>query len=326
MAAMGVRTVVLMLCGWTLGPAGALDAMGPHAAVRLAELLTPEECGHFRSLLEAPEPDVDEELARLSEDRLVRPKPLTPAASGPWRRLLRGLRRGRPRRRRRREATTPGAEQPDRRSPAPGEASDGCREALAAWLAAEAPSLSWDRVARALRRSGRPDVARELGKNLHQQATLLLRKFGEHYVPPPSAAARAPAPAPAPRLRRSADADAAPNWDELRLIVERLPQPPYARSPAGWAGPLALGLLTGFVGALGTGALLTLITLWVTGGGGDDGDPAWPGGPGPPATRRPRPRSARARGCGEAEPLLGGGRLWGGLAARGGETPAEDRL
>jgi hypothetical protein len=283
---MAAQVLVLVLWGWALSTGGALDAMGPHAAVRLAQLLTPEECGHFRSLLEAPEPDVEAELARLSEDHLARPEPLTQAPGPPG-----PLRRGR------REAAEPSAEEPSGRSaePQPGEVSDGCREALASWLAAEAPSLAWDRVARALRRSGRPDVARELGKNLHQQATLKLRKFGEHYLPPPGAAAPAAPPGPAPRLRRASDP--APHWDDLGLIVERLPQPPYERSPAGWAGPLALGVLTGFVGALGTAALLTLLTLWVT---GDDGAPVRPSGP--RATARLRP--ARARGWWEMEPLL----------------------
>ncbi|XP_058415227.1 transmembrane and death domain protein 1 [Diceros bicornis minor] len=259
---MAAGALVLALWGWALAPAGAVDAMGPHAAVRLAELLTPEECGHFQSLLKAPEPDVEAELARLSEDRLARAERPEP-----------------PGRRRRREAA---------------EVSDGCREGLAAWLAAEAPSLSWDRVARALRRSGRPDVARELGKSLHQQATLQLRRFGKPYLPAPGAPA---APAAPPRPRRAAGPG--PDWDRLELVVERLPPAPYERSPSGWAGPLALGLLSGFVGALGAGALLVLLTLWITGG---DGDPAWPCSPGPPATAARRPAGRPGRG--EAQPLL----------------------
>ncbi|XP_075863397.1 transmembrane and death domain protein 1 [Microcebus murinus] len=280
MAARAVAgALVLVLWGWTPGPAGAVDAMGPHAAVRLAELLTPEECSHFRSLLEAPAPDVEAELARLSEDQLARPEPLptTSASSGRlWRR-------------RRREAAGGPAEDTVGRPPEPREVSDGCRETLAAWLAAQATSLPWDRVARALRRSGRPDVARELGKNLHQQATLQLRKFGQRYLQPPGAAAPGPAPGPARRSRRASAP--APNWDELELIMERLPQPPYERSPAGWAGPLALGLLTGFVGALGTAALLILATLWITGGDGDL-----------PTTTRLGP--AEAQGGWETKPLL----------------------
>ncbi|XP_060246478.1 transmembrane and death domain protein 1 [Meriones unguiculatus] len=258
--------LVLALCSRLLSLAGALDAMGPHAAVRLSELLTPEECGHFRSLLEAPEPDLDAELARLSEDRLARPETPTPTpstgAQGP----------GNPQRRAaatRLEDASPGAEG----------LSDGCREALAPWLAARAPALSWDRVARALRRSGRPDVARELAKNLHQQATVELRKSGESYVRPPAAAA----PTPGPRDRRAAAP--APAWDQLELVVERLPRPPYTRGPAAWAGPLALGLLAGFAGALATGLLVTALTLWLA-----DADPPWPPAPEP---------------CGgEAEPLL----------------------
>lgn len=282
---MGARALVLALWGWALGPAGALDAMGPHAAVRLAELLTPEECGHFRSLLEAPEPDVEAELARLSENRLARPEPRT-AVLGSSGQLWR----------RRREAEVPASQVAE-----PEEVSDGCREALASWLSAGASSLSWDRVARALRRTGRPDVARELGKNLHQQATLQLRKFGQHYLPPPGVAAPVPAPVPAaaPRPRRTLDP--APDWDQLELIVERLPQPPYERSPAGWAGPLALGLLTGFLGALGSGALLILLTLWIT---GRDGDPARPKGRDPPTIPWLRPAETHRHRRWETEPLL----------------------
>ncbi|XP_058164185.1 transmembrane and death domain protein 1 [Dasypus novemcinctus] len=300
--------LALALWGWALWPAGAEDAMGPHAAIRLAELLTPEECGHFRSLLETPEPDIGAELARLSEERLARAEPREPwkpsqASAGPGRR-------------RRREAAST-AESPG--------AAGGCREALAAWLAASAPTLPWDRVARALRRCGRPDVARELGKNLHQQATLQLRKFGQPYLPPPGAAPAAappgpapgpaprpgPAPGPAPRPRRALAAE--PDWDELELVVERLPQAPYERSPTGWAGPLALGVLTGFLGALGTGALLTLFTLWFTGGDGPR-----PGSPSPPATPLPRRPGGGAPGLWETKPLLDPR----GLAPPGPRAPA----
>lgn len=278
--------LVLALCNRALAPAGALDAMGPHTAVRLSELLTPEECGHFRSLLEAPEPDVDAELARLSEDWLARPEPSTPSPG------VQGIVR-----QRRRAAGTQLSEGQEDVPAGSREVSNGCREALASWLAAEAPVLSWDRVARALRRSGRPDVARELAKNLHQQATLQLRRSGANYVQPPVAHAPAPVPAPAPGPRARRSGVPAPSWDDLELIVERLPQPPYTRSPAAWVGPLVLGLLVGFVGALGTGALITVLTLWITGG---DGDPA------PRASSGPRPVPAPCRW--EAEPLLS--RTW----------------
>ncbi|KAM7116534.1 transmembrane and death domain protein 1 [Molossus nigricans] len=274
----GALGLALALWGWALVPAEAMDAIGPHTAVRLAELLTPEECSHFQSLLKTPAPDVEAELARLSEDRLARAEPPGPTSGSQGRR--------------RRGARALAAD--------PEEVSDGCREGLAAWLAAEAPALPWDRVARALRRCGRPDVARELGKNLHQQATLQLRKFGQRYLPlgppAPAPAARA-APAAAPRSRRASAPE--PDWDALELIVERLPQAPYERSPAGWAGPLALGLLTGFVGSLGAGALLIVLTLWITGA---DGGRVRTGSPGPPVAAWLGPVEARGRW--EARPLL----------------------
>lgn len=296
--------LVLALCNRALAPADALDAMGPHEAVRLSELLTPEECRHFRWLLEAPEPDLDAEFARLSEDRLARPELLTPPPGA----------QGTVGQRRRAAATQP-SEGPEGAPAVSGEVSDGCREALASWLAAEAPALSWDRVARALRRSGRPDVAREMAKNLHQQATLQLRRSGANYMQPPVAPAPAPAlspapapapsPAPAPALspalRDRRAAVPAPSWDDLDLIVERLPQPPYTRNPAAWIGPLALGLLAGFVGALGTGALITVLTLWIT---GSDGDPSRPHTPALRASSRLKPFLASCRW--ETEPLLPG--------------------
>ena len=78
-----------------MAPAGAVDAMGPHAAVRLAQLLTPEECGHFQSLLKAPEPDVEAELARLSEDQLAQPEPV-PTSAMPGQRRRRREAAGKP--------------------------------------------------------------------------------------------------------------------------------------------------------------------------------------------------------------------------------------
>ncbi|GAB1299860.1 Transmembrane and death domain 1 [Apodemus speciosus] len=330
---------ILALCSAVLAPTSALDAMGPHAAVRLSELLTPEECDHFRSLLEVPEPDLDKELARLSEDRLAKAEPPAPsrAAQDLVRQRLRAAAElarlsadrlatpespaSSPRAQdsvgRRRRAAAPQPSEGTEGASESKEVSDGCREALATWLAAQAPALSWDRVARALRRSGRPDVARELAKNLHQQATLQLRRSGASYLQPHVAPApgSGPAPAsgpahhpapgpaavpgPAPRARRAVAL--ATVWDQLELIVERLPQPPYTRSPSAWAGPLALGLLAGFLGALCTGALITVLTLWIT-GDNRDGDPAWPRARRPAAASRPR--LARTPCSWETEPLL----------------------
>lgn len=341
--------LILALCIGVLDPTSALDAMGPHTAVRLAELLTPEECDHFRSLLEAPEPDPEKELARLSEEWLATPEPPTPAlrgqdSVGQRRRAAAELARLSEDRRATPEPPTPALRAQDsvglRRQAAaaqlskgtkgvsgPREVSDGCREALATWLAERALDLSWHRVARALRRSGRPDVARELAKNLHQQATLQLRRTGASYlqqlraralapvpapapvlVPAPGPASgpgpapgpgRAKVPAPAPRARRAAAPE--PVWDPLELILERLPQPPYTRSPSAWAGPLALGLLSGFLGALCTGTLVTVLTLWIT-GDNRDGDPAWPRARSRAAASLPKP--ARTPCSWETVPLL----------------------
>ncbi|XP_056654176.1 transmembrane and death domain protein 1 [Monodelphis domestica] len=247
------------LCGWRAGPAAAEDALGPHVAVRLAELLTPEECEMFRALLKAPEPDPEAELARLSEAR--RPPGAEPEEP---------RRRRRRRRRRREERELQKLQEPK----APPDGDSGCRKELASWLAAEAPTLAWDRVARALRRCGRPDVARELAKGLHQEATLELRNFAQPYHRAAAAAeaAEAAQQPPGQSLRPRAippDWDAWDAWDALELIVEKLPQAPYPGSPVGWLAPLSLGFLLGFLGALGIGLLVILLTLWVTGGDED---------------------------------------------------------
>ncbi|XP_027700124.1 uncharacterized protein C12orf81-like [Vombatus ursinus] len=235
--------VLLGLGGWRPGPAAAEDSMGPHMAVRLAEMLTPEECELFRALLEAPEPDPEAELARLSEDR--RPPDEEPEGG-------KGLLR---RRREERELQPPDSD-------------TVCRKGLASWMEAKAPALAWDRVARALRRCGRPDVARELAKSLHQEATLELRKFA---LPYHEAAAAQPSPAQPLQPRAvPPDWDAWDAWDALELIVERLPQAPYPRSPAGWVGPLALGFFCGFMGAFGLGMLIILLTLCITETDGDE--------------------------------------------------------
>ncbi|XP_074081998.1 transmembrane and death domain protein 1 [Macrotis lagotis] len=235
----------LGLCRWPVGPAAAEDAVGPHTMLRLAGMLTPEECQLFRALLEAPEPDPEQELARLSEGR-------RPAIEGPERR----------RRRRRREEPRPG----------PLDAEGVCRKELARWLEAEAPSLAWDRVARVLRRCGRPDVARELAKSLHQAATLELRRFAEPYrraaaaqAAPAAPAAQAAQAAPAQPLRPRALPPPPPAWDAWETLeLEKLPQAPYPRSPVGWLPALVLGFLSGFMGALGLGMLIILLMLWFT--------------------------------------------------------------
>ncbi|XP_036615033.1 transmembrane and death domain protein 1-like [Trichosurus vulpecula] len=227
--------VLVGLGGWTLGLASAEDSMGPHMAVRLAEMLTPEECELFRALLEAPEPDPEAELARLSEDR----RPPDEEPEGRQRRVERELQ--------------------------PLDSDGVCRKELASWLAAKAPALEWDRVARVLRRCGRPDVARELAKSLHQEATLELRKFAQPYQ---EAAAAQPSPAQPLQPRAVPpdwDAwDAWETWEALELIVERLPQAPYPRHPIDWARSLSLAFFSGFMGAFGTGMLFILLSLCIT--------------------------------------------------------------
>lgn len=87
-----------------------------------------------------------------------------------------------------------------------------------------------------------------------------------------------------------------PDWDKLELIVVRLPQGPYQRSPA--AGPGRWLSASPPPGALGVGALLIPLIPWIT---GRERRLGAAGQPRPP----PRPcfASARAPGWGSGATL-----------------------
>ncbi|KAM6395089.1 transmembrane and death domain protein 1 [Rhynochetos jubatus] len=181
--------------------------VGRHTMSRIAELLSPSECRQLRGRLTGPDRDLGEwELERLLEKN----NPI------------------RPRRRR------------DLRGP------KGCSDALRDWLATAGEVTTWDRLTRGLRQIGRPDIARELGKNLNQDRSLEMRKNVEEY-------SRTVQHLTSSLLlegerHRGARGKRAVDLGDLRF-ERRLP-PPYTRSLLGWVGPVVSGILGGFLGSL----------------------------------------------------------------------------
>ncbi|XP_038234902.1 transmembrane and death domain protein 1 [Dermochelys coriacea] len=199
----------------------AADDIGAHMMGRISELLSPEECREFYARLAGPEENTEEALERLSEAK----NPL--------------------RSRRRRDIAR----------------AEPCRDVLSRWLGAEGDSVPWDRLSRALRRTGRPDISQELGKNLNQDKNLELRRNVEEYregvehlasllleedeqhgeTNQHSRARRAGGES------RRGSGLMQEGWGELDLLIERKPPPPYNRSLFEWINPVASGFIGGFL-------------------------------------------------------------------------------
>ncbi|KAM9265016.1 transmembrane and death domain protein 1 [Morus bassanus] len=183
--------------------------VGSHTMSRIAELLSPSECRQLQGRLAGPDEDLGErELERLSEKN----NPI------------------RPRRRRDLHGRT------------------GCSEALRDWLGTAGEVTTWDRLARTLRQIGRPDIARELGKNLNQDRSLEMRKNVEEY-------SRTVQHLTASLLLKGerhggVRGRRAPVGDLGDLRFERRPPPPYTRSLLGWVGPVVSGILGGFFASI----------------------------------------------------------------------------
>ncbi|GAB0201459.1 transmembrane and death domain protein 1 [Grus japonensis] len=184
--------------------------VGRHTMSRIAELLSPSECRQLQGQLTGPDRDLGEqELERLSEEN----NPI------------------RPRRRRR-----------DLRGPT------GCSEALRDWLGTAGEVMTWDRLARGLHQIGRPDIARELGKNLNQDRSLELRKNVEEYgrtVQHLTSSLLLEG-----KRRGGLRGRRAPDGDLGDLRFERRLPPPYTRSLLGWVGPVVSGVLGGFLASV----------------------------------------------------------------------------
>ncbi|XP_067170056.1 transmembrane and death domain protein 1 [Apteryx mantelli] len=123
-----------------------------------------------------------------------------------------------------------------RRAPA------NCATALRRWLGTAGAATPWDRLSRGLRHVGRPDVARELGKNLNQDRSLELRRNVEGYG---RAVARL-----ASSLLLEGDHHRGGRARRAGSPIRSGGPPPYARSLLGWVGPLASGVLGGFLASV----------------------------------------------------------------------------
>ncbi|XP_041083208.1 transmembrane and death domain protein 1-like isoform X2 [Polyodon spathula] len=56
-----------------------------------------------------------------------------------------------------------------------------CTRIMKEWLATVGNSMYYDRLARALRKIGRSDVSREMGKNINQDKSLGMKKYVEDF-------------------------------------------------------------------------------------------------------------------------------------------------
>ncbi|XP_054253048.1 transmembrane and death domain protein 1 [Indicator indicator] len=192
-------------------------SVGRHTMSRIVALLSPAECRQLRGWLMGPEEALEEQhLEQLSEEK----NPIRPRQ----RRHLRG---------------------PSR-----------CSAALRHWRSTVGAAVTWDRLARGLRRIGRADIARELGKNLNQDRSLELRRNVEDYG---RALQGLSSGLLLPGGRQSAARGRRALLGHLgELRFERRPQPPYSRSLLGWVTPLVSGVLGGFLASV----LLSLVTAW----------------------------------------------------------------
>ncbi|XP_050781025.1 transmembrane and death domain protein 1 [Gopherus flavomarginatus] len=215
----------------------AADDIGVHMMGRISELLSPEECHEFYTQITGPEENIEEELERLSEVK-------NPILS-----------------RHRRDIVS----------------TEQCKDVLTQWLEAEGDAVYWDRLSRALRQIGRPDISQELGKNVNQDKNLELKRNVEEYhkgvehltssllleedekygeTNEHSRARRAGG-----KSRRESGLMQA-GWGDIDLIIERKPLPPYNRSLFEWINPVASGFIGGFLISFVLMALAIYSFLW----------------------------------------------------------------
>ncbi|XP_074835573.1 transmembrane and death domain protein 1 [Carettochelys insculpta] len=232
---------LLLLVGRDSCEDTAADDIGIHMMGRLSELLSLEECHDVYTLITGPEENMEEVLEQLSE------------AKNPIRS------------RRRRDIVSAGQ----------------CKEALTQWLVAEGDTVYWDRLSRALRHIGRPDVAQELGKNLNQDKNLELQRNVEEYhktvehLTSSLLLEEDEKYGEMMQHRRARRAGGKSHrghgsqqdrWDDINLIIKRKPLPPYNRSLFEWVSPLASGFLGGFLTSFVLMALAVYSCLWTLNG------------------------------------------------------------
>ncbi|XP_062827018.1 transmembrane and death domain protein 1 [Anolis carolinensis] len=241
-----IRVALLLLVAPALGDDTVADDIGSHMMGRISELLSPEECQAFNTKLLGPEENMREELDRLSEEK-------NPIGA-----------------RRRRDILS----------------TQQCKETLDHWLQMEGDTMYWDRLSRALQDIGRPDVSLELGKNLNQDKNLEIKKNVEEYhetvkhltstllleeneigmgEKESSGQGRARRGRKASKIRR-----ALRSLDELELLIQRMPLPPYDRSLFEWVRPVATGAIGGFLTSFVLVALAVYSYIWILNEGRSD--------------------------------------------------------
>ncbi|KAM9115601.1 transmembrane and death domain protein 1 [Pangshura tecta] len=219
----------------------AADDIGVHMMGRISELLSPEECHEFYTQITGPEENIEKELERLSEVK-------NPILS-----------------RHRRDIVS----------------TEQCKDVLTRWLKAEGDAVYWDRLSRALRQIGRPDISQELGKNLNQDKNLELKRNVEEYhkgvehltssllleedekYGETNQHSRAPRAGGKSRRESGLMQE---GWGNIDLIIERKPLPPYNRSLFEWINPVASGFIGGFLISLVLMALAMYSFLWTLNG------------------------------------------------------------
>ncbi|XP_067321657.1 transmembrane and death domain protein 1 [Anolis sagrei] len=238
-----IRVALLLLVAPALGDDTVADDIGSHMMGRISELLSPEECQAFNTKLLGPEENMREELDRLLEEK-------NPIGA-----------------RRRRDIIS----------------TQQCKETLDRWLQTEGDTMYWDRLSRALQDIGRPDVSMELGKNLNQDKNLEIKKNVEEYhetvkhltsslLLEENEMGMGEESSGQGRARRKASNTrrALRSLDELELLIQRMPLPPYDRSLFEWVKPVATGAIGGFLTSFVLVALAVYSYLWILNEGCSD--------------------------------------------------------
>nr|XP_025044540.1 uncharacterized protein C12orf81-like [Pelodiscus sinensis] len=246
----GIGILLLGACGSCEDTAA--DDVGVHMMGRISELLSPEECHDFYVQITGPEENVEEELERLSEAK-------NPIRSRHRRDII---------------------------------STEQCKEVLTQWLEAEGDTVYWDRLSRALRHIRRPDISQELGKNLNQDKNLelqrnveeyhkvvahltssLLLEEDEKYGETNQHSRERRADGKSPRGSGLMQED----WDDMDLIIERKPLPPYNRSLFEWVSPVASGFIGGFLASFVLMALAIYSCFWTLNQGSMEISHCYPG-------------------------------------------------
>ncbi|GAA6216642.1 uncharacterized protein LOC108882434 isoform X1 [Lates japonicus] len=220
----------------TLGEDTVAEDIGVHQLERLVELLTSTECEDLLFALSHPEENIFQHLERLSAEK--NQLDLKPRAK---------------------RDTSPAVDSEAQ-----------CRTALTDWLLRYGEQTYYDRLSRALQHIGRTDIAIEVGKNINQDKAMSLKRYADDYhkyvsslnLNPSVQSDETDHQHAGKRVRKRKVSDL--TWQDLDLIVERVPVSPYQRGPLDVALPLLYGILLGFGGTLLAGVFILLIIIHIS--------------------------------------------------------------